>query len=240
MHCDRVFTILTRGPFPAGEVTDVAVELHLAHCSACRRLAEALRPSESPMRETIEPAAAIALPGYRGDHPAWTATAVRSPESIAPPAVLPIALPLRSGHRRRRVRLRVARMLGLVLLGIAVGAAWTTLAGLSTNNAPSRNFALASLSGVNRADGDRERQSLLLERLELPPVCRKFDHERFLPLSADAGDRFYLGAKSFALECQCCTQCHAAGEKLHLATTARTRLVQSCTICHAGDSGPSS
>ncbi len=62
MHCDRVFAILTRGPFPSGEVTDVAVELHLAHCVSCRRLAEALRPIEAAPHETVERADALRCP----------------------------------------------------------------------------------------------------------------------------------------------------------------------------------
>ncbi len=45
MNCDRVFAVLTRGPFPTGDPSDEAVETHLARCAECRRLAEALRPA---------------------------------------------------------------------------------------------------------------------------------------------------------------------------------------------------
>jgi hypothetical protein len=129
-------------------------------------------------------------------------------------------------------------MLGLVLLGITLGAAWTTLAGNSPENARSGNLALASVGGVDSEAGPDRRQSLLVDRLELPQACRCFDHGQFLPLSSDPAAPFYFGVSNYALENQCCTQCHAAGEQLQLSKSARNRVIQSCTICHADDSGP--
>jgi hypothetical protein len=67
MDCDRVFTILTRGPFPTGEAWDEQVEAHLELCADCWRLAEALRPALEVFQEAIPPAESRHLPGYWGD-----------------------------------------------------------------------------------------------------------------------------------------------------------------------------
>jgi hypothetical protein len=66
IQCDLVFDILTRGPFPSGEATDGAVEVHLTECDACRDLAEALRPALELFQEAVSPEESLGLPGYRG------------------------------------------------------------------------------------------------------------------------------------------------------------------------------
>jgi hypothetical protein len=67
MDCDRVFMILTRGPFPTGEPWDEEVEAHLESCCECWRLAEALRPAMEVFQEAVPPAESRDLPGYWGD-----------------------------------------------------------------------------------------------------------------------------------------------------------------------------
>ncbi len=67
MDCDRVFAILTRGPFPTGDPGDQAVEDHLLVCPDCILLAEALRPSAQVTQEMITTGESSQLPGYRGD-----------------------------------------------------------------------------------------------------------------------------------------------------------------------------
>jgi len=67
MDCDQVFMILTRGPFPTGELWDEDVETHLETCSDCWRLAEALRPALEVFQEAVPPAESRDLPGYWGD-----------------------------------------------------------------------------------------------------------------------------------------------------------------------------
>jgi hypothetical protein len=67
MDCDQVFVILTRGPFPTGELWDEDVEAHLETCSDCWRLAEALRPALEVFQEAVPPAESRDLPGYWGD-----------------------------------------------------------------------------------------------------------------------------------------------------------------------------
>jgi hypothetical protein len=67
MDCDRVFMILTRGPFPTGDPSDELVEDHLEKCSDCWQLAEALRPALEMFQEAVPPAESRDLPGYWGD-----------------------------------------------------------------------------------------------------------------------------------------------------------------------------
>jgi hypothetical protein len=76
MDCDRVFVILTRGPFPTGHPSDELVESHLEECGDCWRLAEALRPALEMFQEAVPPAESRDLPGYWGDaRPASTVVA---------------------------------------------------------------------------------------------------------------------------------------------------------------------
>lgn len=67
MDCDRVFMILTQGPFPTGEPWDEEVEAHLEHCADCWRLAEALKPAHDLFQEAVPPIEGRELPGYWGD-----------------------------------------------------------------------------------------------------------------------------------------------------------------------------
>src|SRR5688572_31089982 len=115
MHCDRVYSILTRGPFPSGDATDVAVEIHLAHCAACRRLAEALRPVERPMHEEIS-AEASRLPGYRGDHPQWNAGAPGEGKALSPMPRMARRAP------RPLMQFALGRFVATVLFGVVIGA----------------------------------------------------------------------------------------------------------------------
>jgi len=69
IRCDDVFMVLTRGPFPTGQPSDAAVEAHLHVCAACRRLAEALRPAEELVPETVAPEESRSLPSYWGPTP---------------------------------------------------------------------------------------------------------------------------------------------------------------------------
>ena len=65
--CDEVFEILTRGPFPTGAPSDGIVESHLKQCSACRELAEALRPAVELFQEAVTPEESRTLPSYLGE-----------------------------------------------------------------------------------------------------------------------------------------------------------------------------
>lgn len=67
MDCDQVFMVLTSGPFPTGDSSDVAVEQHLEQCSDCWRIAEALRPAHDVFEESVPASEGRDLPGYWGD-----------------------------------------------------------------------------------------------------------------------------------------------------------------------------
>jgi hypothetical protein len=67
MNCDQVFMVLTSGPFPTGQTSDVAVEDHLEHCPECWRIAEALRPAHDVFEESVPASEGRDLPGYWGD-----------------------------------------------------------------------------------------------------------------------------------------------------------------------------
>ncbi len=67
MNCDQVFMVLTRGPFPTGEIWDEEVEAHLETCADCWRLAEALKPALEVFQESVPAAESRDLPGYWGD-----------------------------------------------------------------------------------------------------------------------------------------------------------------------------
>ncbi|WP_442483523.1 hypothetical protein [Aeoliella sp. SH292] len=67
MDCDQVFMVLTSGPFPTGDRSDVAVEEHLECCASCWRIAEALRPAHDLFEEAVPASESRDLPGYWGD-----------------------------------------------------------------------------------------------------------------------------------------------------------------------------
>lgn len=67
MNCDQVFMVLTSGPFPTGNPSDIAVEDHLERCPECWRIAEALRPADNVFAESVPAGEGRDLPGYWGD-----------------------------------------------------------------------------------------------------------------------------------------------------------------------------
>jgi hypothetical protein len=229
-----VYDILTRGPFPSGDVTDVAVEIHLAHCLECRRLAEALRPLDDA-REVLS-AEDARLPGYRGDHPEWT--------SHAETAVMP------AGRQRRRTAFvppplralsakRVARFVTVLVMGAAIGV-FCSAVGSSNSSRERAGIAVASFAGRS-GDGWTEArvQARLIYGLDLPRACSRLDMTLFSPLSADERSPAQLTGSPPSFVNQCCTQCHVADGPTQVGPSRRGILIESCTICH-GDSPRSS
>jgi hypothetical protein len=231
MHCDRVYAILTRGPFPSGEVTDVAVEIHLAHCTECRRLAEALRPLERQAHEAIPEAAH--LPGYRGDHPEWQPHATEAAEQAALAAWrLPARLPPGS-----LVPLGVGRFIATVLFGMAIGVVLSTITAAGSS-APRSGIAAASFGPRNDDEWTEAKlQAHLIYGLNLPRACNKLDTVRFIPLSSDERSPAPLTTEPPSFVNQCCTQCHVAGGHTQVGPAQRRKLILSCTICHSESSG---
>jgi len=226
MHCDRVYAILTRGPFPSGEVTDVAVEIHLAHCVECRRLAEALRPLDRQAHEAIS-AEASRLPGYRGDHPEWNAAALVEAQAhrSAPRMLRRVPRPL--------VQFQPGRFVATVLLGVVIGAVLTSI---NAAGSSAERGAIASASFAGARDDDRTEallQAQLIYGLNLPRACNKLDYELFYPLSSNDRSPTKLTPKSPSFVNQCCTQCHVAGGRTQVGPSHRAKLVTSCIICHS-------
>ena len=89
MNCDQVFHVLTRGPFPSGAKEDVLVDEHLNHCISCWRIAEALRPNQEVLQESLAPTETRDLPSYWGDTtPPGACCAELSEKFLGPPQTL--------------------------------------------------------------------------------------------------------------------------------------------------------
>ncbi len=120
IDCDRVFDVLTRGPFPSGDPDDGLVETHLRCCHECRQLAEALRPAVDLFHESISPDECRELPGYQGV----------LPRPSSQPAVSTAVKTLRKWHRSTAhvVRydntrwLMAWRFAGAIVLGVTISA----------------------------------------------------------------------------------------------------------------------
>jgi hypothetical protein len=225
MHCDRVFAILTRGPFPSGASTDVAVEIHLAHCVECRRLAEALRPLDR-QKSADE---ALSLPGYRGDHPQWHPSGEPSRTEL-----LQASQRVLTERRRARPGVQFGRIAAATAVGIAIGVIWCTV-GLSRPS-EERSYSMTAASMGGRHDGqwnDARIQAQLLHGLDLPLACRKLDMQLFGPLSADERWPARLSGPPPSFINQCCTQCHVAGGRMQLGQARRSLVISSCAICHS-------
>lgn len=132
MNCDQVFDILTRGPFPTGDMSDLDVEMHLQTCGACRRLAEALRPAVELFDESVEPHETGSLPGYWGLLAEELQEPPRVEAETAEPRNRLVSLAARheQPRRRRAVETRqpqpalnrnAVRLALAVLLGVAIG-----------------------------------------------------------------------------------------------------------------------
>ena len=130
MDCDQVFMILTRGPFPTGELWDEDVEAHLETCADCWRLAEALRPALEVFQEAVPPAESRDLPGYWGDaRPAASIVAElgRSTTRLATSADVRRATQVFADRREQSLSTRVspemlrAMVLASTLTATAVG-----------------------------------------------------------------------------------------------------------------------
>ncbi|MEX2139897.1 MAG: hypothetical protein WD894_11590 [Pirellulales bacterium] len=227
MHCDRVYAILTRGPFPSGEVTDVAVEIHLAHCAECRRLAEALRPLERQPHEAIPEASH--LPGYRGDHPEWQPHASEDAQQAA---FASWRVPARRAPRRL-VPFGLGRFVATVLFGVAIGVVLSTIT--AAGSSAQRTAMAAASFGPQKDDEWTEArlQAHLIYGLNLPRACSKLDAALFIPLSSDERSPAPLTAEPPSFVNQCCTQCHVAGGRTQVGPAQRRKLILSCTICHS-------
>lgn len=132
MDCDRVFMILTSGPFPNGGPEDEAVQDHLDGCLPCWRIAQALRPWDDPVATSS--ISQQGLPGYwvqgPGVHPgrgrlAQAPTPVVTVATPKAPKVLAQRLAAVEAARRTASVADLSWVVGtFVLVGVCVLLGW--------------------------------------------------------------------------------------------------------------------
>jgi hypothetical protein len=223
MNCDQVFDILTRGPFPVGDLSDEAVEWHIEGCAECSQLAEALRPAVQLLHEAITDDETMSLPGYSGrlasGRQPWNDTVETEGGQVAtaPPLTARRRQVLRRamlGSVKTRHALRIA---GAMALGVML------VLGLNAMGVPERD---GSPAGPFQADSQGIAR---LAGLNLPEIC-------FYPY-ADAVGTMEVGPASAAAasraDFQCCSRCHAEDRVRLVEPEKVSKVVGSCQDCHS-------
>ncbi|MCA9165148.1 MAG: hypothetical protein KDA62_19275, partial [Planctomycetales bacterium] len=221
IDCDRTFDLLTRGPFPSGEASDMDVELHLRCCHDCRRLAEALQPAVSLFHESLT-VEANTLPNYRGalatDRQPWL-----EPETPAVP-IATLANRLRDEAAPLLTVRQFARRVALAM--IAVAACGLLACGFwiarpeSSAIATETPMMLASESGYLLSRNADQR----LAGAGVPLACV---HRASLEATSDASS-----AAAIHRLAVCCTQCHSDTRQNRAAVKSFGTLVAACLVCH--------
>jgi hypothetical protein len=254
MNCDRVFDILTRGPFPTGTSIDATVESHLIRCADCRRLAGALQPSFESMAEGVSPDESTNLPGYWGElfvAPQRRSTArtrqvkraalrkevrrrptpvVRSPSNVwrfAAAMVLGVVLGLVLDQQRSESHWGSD---GHLIPDTATAAAEVPAGAASTNSVP----AVAAL-GIPTACIQAK-----IRQLDLPEILARmkdrtteFRDAALRQVATDGSPRVEANTGSDSLDqVGCCTQCHSSAKRLNTSEAANHQIAASCTQCH--------
>jgi hypothetical protein len=202
IHCDEVFDILTRGPFPTGAPSDGIVESHLNHCDACRQLAEALRPAIELLQEAIGPEESGSLPCYGGAAEPWGG---------------PSAASLKTKQAVATRRFAAAACIGLVLAGLL---RQVVLQGAMARRGMPPAVAVAASW---RLDTDARQWA---QELPLGERCRQ--PVAGLTLAAARPGQ----PAEDALQLACCLGCHAAHGNSLLPTARLGGFVQACQACH--------
>ena len=229
MNCDQVFDVLTRGPFPTGDQSDIAVEEHLSQCVECARLAEALRPAIELFEEAVTEEESRTLPGYWGPltHLSGDVTLVRvDPHRAARRERFRSATDKLTGPLVTSTawRLAAAVLLGFLAVTALRELGWTERQPASIERVATRGAASAITYPRITAVG---RQKIAL--LSPSKACFSID----LPIVArEPAGGALLGSSEDGLNC--CNACHAYStdpEKIpHLATAVAIR---ACQECHA-------
>jgi hypothetical protein len=229
MNCDQVFDVLTRGPFPTGHASDLAVESHLSDCVDCARLAEALRPAIELFEEAVTEEESRTLPGY------WGALA----ELPGDVKLLPVEEP--RAARRERIRLAADRLTGPLTVSLAWRMAAAVLLGfLAMTIVRELKWPERQPAAIPRVASRSAATSVLQPRLTavgmqhialLGPSKNCFSDS--LPvIKCEAGEGSPLASSEAGLNC--CNACHAystdPAKISHLATSTALR---ACQECHA-------
>ena len=230
MSCDDVFEILTRGPFPNGDGSDHAVELHLVACHECRQLAEALRPAVDLFHETVPSTELDDLPGYHGS---LRELRVATPPRRAAATFVASSRP-KTSQRQRWTNVWSEFALARFAAAMALGAAVCVLCwGLGGAKSPNANQPLADAASHSRHKiWPSEEGWELLRSLDLPKRC--------LPqLALVANSATHPVDQSPALpvlvaveDLACCTRCHSAANGNSPPLHSVAALAQSCRGCH--------
>jgi hypothetical protein len=249
MNCDQVFDILTRGPFPTGHRSDRAVELHLATCSECQRLANALRPAVELFQEALSGDEGRELPGYWGGMIDESEEFQSSDRSTQVAQHLPAALHRRIDRSCRWVAAQTGgsgmRFVAAMLIGVALGAVvWT--AGVPASDAWTRQEKLAaaprmtdttrrgidehtsaSLPGWSNSQTSSKTREMHVS-LQLSEAC--LTDRMGGEATSDKNRTETLSIADLARQ-HCCTRCHhaLANNSLPQATVV---VAHSCEICH--------
>lgn len=221
IDCDRTFDLLTRGPFPSGEASDMDVELHLRCCHDCRRLAEALQPAVSLFHETLT-VEANTLPNYRGalatDRQPWL-----EPEPLAVSIATPTG---RSRNRevnsftsRQFARRAAVAMIAVATCGLLACGLWIARQD-SSAMAAETPMLIASESGYLLSRHADQR----LANAGVPTACV---HRASLEATSDASS-----AAAIQRLAVCCTQCHSDTRQNRAAVKSFGTFVAACLVCH--------
>jgi hypothetical protein len=235
MNCDRVFDILTRGPFPTGHDSDYDVERHLSECPDCHRLAEALRPALELFEESIPLEEGRDLPGYWGElSPAPSPNRLGRQTQVAAPPAEPMTPrpPAPAPSLWQFLAQPASRVAAAVAAGVVL-ALLLRAAGLSETPAPYET-AMVAPSGVE-ADASQVRPAIqsatlspgrLLNAIQLSPACWGGAEG---PATLEVAQ---LPAAMRHNQLRCCTNCHHQGHTAATPKEAIATVARACVGCH--------
>ncbi len=241
MNCDRVFMVLTRGPFPSGAVEDHAVEDHLLGCASCRRLA--LQPAIELFEEATPLDEKDGLPTYWGQLVTDIPSDDAERDSAEPPFARSIPRPKMARFSRLEPLRRSKRepidtrsrwpLAGAFLVGIVFclttlewmvntsdsQAGRSPVTTLQTNeamwNSPAltaRAPATAALIFCPRSERRNPQENVQPGLVSVPEAKPTVDPESRIAV--------------------CCTECHAAGEPAEISDDAMPQVILACQGCH--------
>jgi hypothetical protein len=214
MNCDRVFDVLTRGPFPTGGAADQEVEGHLLDCADCRQLAEALRPALELFEEAVTLEESRTLPGYWGNLHTGSESQVALAQPIREPRKL--SGRLLSVAAEHATQIDWWRLTAAVLLGILLGS-----------------WFRSAMVGENQFASGRDRSVKpdlqLLASMSLPIACRNSNRAPLIATADMSEPQLTIGA--IPNEYACCTKCHSAAAAAPMRK-ATSQVAMSCQACH--------
>ena len=230
IHCDEVFDVLTRGPFPAGNANDQQVDDHLVACHDCRELAEALRPAIGLFHESM-PDDETELPMYRG---ALEEAIFCDSRSMDPILTLPARATLSRNYATNgMIALGTTILLGFVLFYadavVVQPSRLTSQSGRLHRNGSDARMERQASSSASDAHAETSFQPALAA-LGIPLSCLPgravrvhFEKLQTAELSLPSALR-----DDFV----CCTRCHFSGRNSIRSPQAMQTVMTACAACH--------